>query len=150
MEANSDGERILAMEIAGRLGKGINLMGGQLILTNRRLIFVPLISESGLKLGSGAAKIGQNLHDWDFSPHRLLYKAIGPLTKPLFIPLDKITSLTGVRRQARPAIRITWTDTTKLRTMDFAIFAKWFSLTLKENYIHRDQFLTAVLKNLPS
>jgi hypothetical protein len=97
LSAENDAEPVVAQQVAGRLMGGINAMGGVLMLTDRRLVFVPLISKAGLKLSNKAAKASQKLHDWDFSPHAT---AFWPRSLPRFRTAD-----THLRRMA-PRVRL--------------------------------------------
>jgi hypothetical protein len=68
MTDDNEPEPMLIVQMGGRLMGGINVMGGDLILTDRRLVFLPLIGRSSLRLSSQAAKFSEHLHDWDVSP----------------------------------------------------------------------------------
>jgi hypothetical protein len=67
LSAENHAEPVVAQQAAGRLMGGMNAMGGALMLTDRRLVFMPLISKAGLKLSNKAAKASRKLHDWDSS-----------------------------------------------------------------------------------
>jgi hypothetical protein len=142
MSESFDGEPVLMREAASRLAVGLNLMGGMMVLTSRRLVFVPLISRSALQSSSRAAKYSKQLHDWSLHPQKLLNMAIMPLTKPIDIPLAQITDVTPTRRCA---LRISWSDSAQSRTMEFAVFATLLTwIWNPENVVHRDQLLTAI------
>jgi hypothetical protein len=137
----ADAEPILTQHVAGRLARGVNLMGGTMVLTSRRVVFVPLISRSALKASSRAAGLSQHLHHWHAHPQKLLNTAIMPLTKLIEIPLDRIEAITATRRCA---MSISWMDT-KPRTMEFAISATRFSpIWNPENVVSRDRLLAAI------
>jgi len=136
------GEPVLMEQIAGRLAGGANLMGGTITLTPHRVVFTPLISRSGLRSSNRAARISQHLHDWSLHPQKLLNMAIAPLTKPIDIPLDRITDIAPTRRCA---VRVSWSDDTTPRTMEFGISATWFSTIWNpENVARRDELVAAL------
>jgi hypothetical protein len=142
MTENLDGEPVLEREVAGRLAGGVNLMGGTIVLTSRRLVFLPVIGRPALQLSNWAATQSKNLHDWSLHPQKLLNTAIMPLTKPIDIPLAQITDIAATRRCA---LRISWSESTKPRTMEFGIFASRFNpIWNPENVVHRGQLLTAL------
>jgi hypothetical protein len=147
LSTENDAEPVLTQQVAGRLMGGIGVMGGTLMLTDRRLVFVPLISKAGLKLSNKAAKASQKLHDWDFSPQRLLNTAIMPLTTPIDMPLNRIRTITPTRRCA---LLVSWVDTGKPRKAEFAVSASRFSpIWNRENVASHDRFLAAVVAALP-
>jgi hypothetical protein len=117
-------------------------MGGMLTLTRSRIIFVPVIQRGALKRSSKAAGLSQHLHGWHGHPQKLLNAAIMPLTKPVEIPLDKIEKIAASRRCA---LLISWTGSTKPRTMEFGIWANRRSTIWNpENIVTRDRVLAAI------
>jgi hypothetical protein len=137
-----ESEPVLLQQFAGRLAGGLNLMGGTLMLTRSRIVFVPLIQRGSLKRSSKAAGLSQHLHDWQCHPQKLLNAAIMPLTKPIEIPLNQIEKIAASRRCA---LLISWTDSTKSRTMEFGIAATRFSsIWNPENIASRDRLLAAI------
>src|SRR5215207_970303 len=62
MAADEHTEPVLAQAMAARLMGGISVMGGTLVLTATRVVFLPLIGREGLDLSNKAAKLGQRLH----------------------------------------------------------------------------------------
>lgn len=142
MSEEVESEPVLLQQFAGRLAGGLNLMGGKLMLTRSRIVFIPLIQRGALKRSSKAAGLSQHLHDWQGHPQKLLNMAIGPLTKPIEIPLNQIEKIAASRRCA---LCISWTSSTKPRTMEFGIWATRFSSVLNpENIATRDRVLAAI------
>jgi hypothetical protein len=147
MSAENDPEPVVAQQVAGRLMGGMNVMGGALMLTDRRLVFVPLISKAGLKLSNKAAKASKKLHDWDVSPQRLLNTAIMPLATPIDMPLNRIRTIMPTRRCA---LLVSWVDMGKPRKAEFAVFVSRFgTIWNRDNVASRDRFLAAVVAALP-
>jgi hypothetical protein len=137
-----ESEPVLLQQPAGRLAGGVNLMGGTLMLTRSCIVFIPVIQRAALKRSSQVAGLSQHLHGWHIYPQKLLNAAIMPLTKPVKIPLNKIEKITASRRCA---LLISWTDSTKLRTMEFGISATRFSTIWNpENIASRDRVLAAI------
>jgi hypothetical protein len=143
-----ENEPVLTTQMSGRLMGGLNVMGGNLVLTERRLVFVPLIGRSGLRLSNQAAKASQHLHDWDLSPQRLLNTAIAPLTNPIAIPLGQIKAIRATRRCA---LLLRWMDDSgRERKAEFAVFASRLNpVWNKANIASRDQLLAAIEAALP-
>ena len=83
MSEEVESEPVLLQQFAGRLAGGVNLMGGKLMLTRSRIVFVPVIQRAALKRSSQAAGLSQHLHGWHIHPQKLLNAAIMPLTKPI-------------------------------------------------------------------
>jgi len=138
----AESEPVLLQQVAGRLAGGMALMGGTLMLTRSRIIFVPVIQRAAVKRSSQAAKLSQDLHDWQGHPQKLLNAAIMPLTKRIEIPLNQIEKIAASRRCA---LRISWTGSTKPRTMEFGISATRLSpIWNPENIASRDRLLAAI------
>jgi hypothetical protein len=137
-----ESEPVLLQQFAGRLAGGANLMGGTLMLTRSRIVFVPVIQRAALKRSSQAAGLSQHLHGWHIHPQKLLNAAIMPLTKPIEIPLNEIEKIVASRRCA---LLISWTDRTKPRTMEFGIWATRYSTIWNpQNIASRDRVLAAI------
>jgi hypothetical protein len=135
-------ETVVTHQFAGRLVRGLNLMGGRLVLTDRRLFFVPLISREGLAVSSRAAGRAKRLHDWDIHPQQLLNRLVQPLTGRIEMPLQQVSTLEATRRCA---LKVTWTTSGTVRSTEFAIFAKPMSpIWNKANVASRDLFKAAV------
>ena len=90
MSAQEDSEPVLAQAVGGRLMGGIPLMGGTLVLTATRLVFLPLVSRAGLDVSNKAAKANKMLHrlvdQQHANPQRFLNAAIKPLAVRIEIP----------------------------------------------------------------
>jgi hypothetical protein len=144
---DTEPEPVLLACFAGRLTAGINMMGGSLFLMPGAVVFIPLISRSGLKTSNLAAGISKHLHDWDLSPQKLLNTAIMPLTKPIVIPLNQVQAVTPTRRCA---LLFRWLEPPRQRTAEFGIAATRFSsIWNRANIKSRDEFLLAIEAALP-
>jgi hypothetical protein len=70
-----------------------------------------------------------------------------PLATPIDMPLNRIRTITPTRRCA---LLVSWVDTRKPRTAEFAVFASRFSTIWNhDNVASRDRFLAAVVAALP-
>ncbi|VVJ20237.1 Uncharacterised protein [Amycolatopsis camponoti] len=140
-------ETVVASQYGGRMLGVVPMMGGTLILTGQRLVFVPLIGRSGLQLSNRAAKHSANLHDWNFHPQRLLNALVMPLTAEIDIGLDTIIAATATRRCA---LLVRWDRDGKEKKMEFSISAHFVTpIWNPENIVCRDRFLAALKAAVP-
>jgi hypothetical protein len=140
--SDTDPVPFIRADVAGRLGKGIPLVGGTLVLTPDELLFFPLIDRDALARSSRAAKLSKQLHDWPAHPQTFINAAVKPLAKQVRIRLRDIDSVEPTRRCA---IRISWLDGSKRRTTEYGISAKRFSpVWSPENVPVRDALLVAI------
>ncbi len=129
-------------DVASLLTKGVALMGGTLVLQRDKLLFVPLISRDSLTLSSRVAGLSKKLHHWSAHPQTFLNAAVKPLTKRIMIPLRDIESVEPSRRSA---IRISWVDGSRRRTIEYGIAATRFSpIWSPDNVAARDALLAAI------
>ncbi|GLY44012.1 hypothetical protein Amsp01_100350 [Amycolatopsis sp. NBRC 101858] len=135
-------ETVVTTQYGGRMLGAVPTMGGTLMLTDRRLVFLPLIGRSGLQLSNRAAKHSAKLHDWNFHPQRLLNALVMPLTAQIDIGLDTIIAVTATRRCALLA---RWDSAGKERKLEFSISAHFVTpIWNPENIVCRDRFLAAL------
>lgn len=145
-------ERILAQAVAGRLMRGVPVVGGTLALTATRLVFVPLISREGIALSNKAAKLGERAHraagsDDHMNPQRLLNALIKPLAANVVIDLLDVQAVTPSRRCA---VLVEWRRGDAAKRAEFAIAASRFSPSWNPRNVEaRDRMLTEISRQLP-
>jgi hypothetical protein len=139
---------VIRKDFAGLLIKGVNLMGGTLVLTEEELLFVPLIGRDSLSLSSRAASLSKRMHDWSIHPQTLLNAAVKPLARQIRIPLRNIESVDATRRCA---LRFSWLDEPQHRLTEYGISSSRFApVWSPDNVVSRNALLAAINDALQS